>query len=121
MRRHVGMSFVLLLAATTAHAQATKKPTKVVKPARNDTSMAALVLRDSLKRVKMAKLPHDSSKIAAFYASDEPFALTLTTNIKRIRGDKDATAPYRPATVSYADSGGKTVTVPARIRTRGIW
>ena len=63
----------------------------------------------------------DSSKVAALYETDAPLAITLTTNIKRIRGDKEANAPYRTATISYTGEDGKPVTIPARIRTRGIW
>jgi hypothetical protein len=61
------------------------------------------------------------STLAKFFHSDEPIVATLTTNIKRIRGDKGENPPWRSATLSYADSAGKTVTVPVRIKTRGIW
>ena len=113
IRRHLAAMMLATLASSTVAAQKQK-------PAKADTSVAARMERDSLKRIKTAKLPHDSAKIAAFYAAETPLAVTLTANIKRIRGDKDANAPYRSATLSYADSG-KTITVPARIRTRGIW
>jgi hypothetical protein len=63
---------------------------------------------------------HAQKKVAAFYTAETPIAVTLTTNMKRIRDDRDANAPYRPATMSYTDSG-KTITLPARIHTRGIW
>lgn len=56
-----------------------------------------------------------------FYASADPLEMTLTTNMKRIRGDKSEKAPWRPATVSYTDSAGKLVSIPTLIRTRGIW
>lgn len=116
-------ALVLLLGLSiAAGAQGDKKKGKKPdKPAKGDTSVAAKVARDSLDALKRAKLPHDSAKINAFYADESPLALTLTTNIKRIRGDKDANAPYRAATLSYAGEGGKSVTIPARIRTRGIW
>src|SRR6185295_10933760 len=75
--------------------------------------------KDSTK----AKAPKDSGQLAKFYQTETPLAATLTTNIKRIRGDKSADAPWRAATLSYPatapDTG--TVTVPVRIRTRGIW
>src|SRR5215212_7965367 len=75
--------------------------------------------KDSTK----TKAPKDSGQLAKFYQSETPLAATLTTNIKRIRGDKSADAPWRPATLSYPatapDTG--TVMVPVRIRTRGIW
>ena len=83
-------------------------------------SLVLLLLLAASARAQTEK-KRDSLKVASFYASDTPVALTLTTNIKRIRGDKEANAPYRPATISYAGDDGKTITIPARIRTRGIW
>ncbi len=60
-------------------------------------------------------------KLSPMFTSEAPLALTLTTNIKQLRRDKLATAPYHAATLSYTDSSGKVVTVEARARTRGIW
>jgi hypothetical protein len=56
-----------------------------------------------------------------FYTTATPLEMKLTTNIKRIRGDKADKAPWRPATISYTDASGKTVTIPTEVRTRGIW
>ena len=61
------------------------------------------------------------STLAKFFNTEEPIVATLTTNLKRIRGDKGENAPWRSATLSYTDSAGKVVTIPARIKTRGIW
>jgi hypothetical protein len=58
---------------------------------------------------------------ATFFETSEPLNVTLVTNIKRIRGDKDDKAPWRAATFRYRDEHGAETTVPARIRTRGIW
>jgi hypothetical protein len=81
---------------------------------------SAKLARDS---VKMAKAAKDSGSVGRFFQSETPLTVTLTTNIKRIRGDKSDKPPWRPATLSYAapapDTG--TVTIPIRIRTRGIW
>jgi hypothetical protein len=78
------------------------------------------VAKDS---VKMAKAAADSGKVARFFRVETPLTVTLTTNIKRIKGDKSDDPPWRPATLSYAaiapDTG--TVTIPIRIKTRGIW
>ena len=72
------------------------------------------------KKVKSdsALAPHDPAPI---YTARTPLALTLTLNIRQIRRDKSQTVPWRAATVSYADSTGKQVAVPVRVRTRGIW
>lgn len=58
---------------------------------------------------------------AKFFEPVEPLAVTLVTNIKQIRGDKDDKAPWRAAAFTYKDDNGSDLTVPARIRTRGIW
>jgi hypothetical protein len=95
--------------ASVGQAQKKPKPKDSVK-----------VAKDS---VKMAKAASDSGKVARFFRSETPLTVTLTTNIKRIRGDKSDTPPWRTATLSYAaiapDTG--TVTIPIRIKTRGIW
>jgi hypothetical protein len=57
----------------------------------------------------------------AFFSTEEPLEVTLTTNIKRIRGDKGEKKPWRPATISYTGPDGKQITVPTEIKTRGIW
>jgi len=58
----------------------------------------------------------------AFYEKNDepPLAVTLTTNIKKIRGDKGETGPWRDATLSYVKDG-KPVVIPIKIKTRGIW
>ncbi len=56
-----------------------------------------------------------------FFLTEEPLTVTLTTNIKRIRGDHGDKTPWRPATISYTDSTGKVVVVPTELKTRGIW
>jgi hypothetical protein len=67
---------------------------------------------------------HDSTKhrgAAAFFESQEPTEVTLTTNIGKIRGDKGDNPPWRQATLSYKGPEGNLVTVPLKARTRGIW
>lgn len=110
----IGSIAALCVAGVVGHAQQPK-------PKKTDTSAAAQAARDSIKRAKLAKMPHDSEKVAKFFREIEPLPVTLVTNIKRIRGDKNANAPYRAAVLKYKDDDGKEVAVPARIRTRGIW
>jgi hypothetical protein len=50
-----------------------------------------------------------------------PLAIKLTTNLKRIRGDKGDNTPWRTGTLSYTGADGKEVTVPVQLKTRGIW
>jgi hypothetical protein len=56
-----------------------------------------------------------------FFENQEPLAVTFTTNISRLRHDKMDTPPWRTGTFSYLDAEGKTVEVPVKARTRGIW
>lgn len=57
----------------------------------------------------------------SFYDRSEPLALTLTSDFASLRRDQQQTPPWRTATVALADSTGATLSVDARIRTRGIW
>jgi hypothetical protein len=66
----------------------------------------------------------DSAKradVPAFFQSQDPIEVTLTTNIGKIRGDKHENPPWRPATLTYRGTEGSLVTVPVKARTRGIW
>jgi hypothetical protein len=77
----------------------------------------------SSKKKDADKTPKADGIVSKFFQRDEWITATLTTNLKRIKGDKAADAPWRAAKWTYAavapDTG--TVTIPARIRTRGIW
>ena len=57
----------------------------------------------------------------AFFESPNPLAITFTADIGKLRGDKKANPPWRTATFSYAGPDGNPVTVPMKVRTRGIW
>jgi hypothetical protein len=63
-----------------------------------------------------------SPKTPAFWTTTEPFALTLTLNVDRIRRDRADPSPRRPATAAFTDKTDKTGTTtrPARVWTRGI-
>jgi hypothetical protein len=83
-----------------------------------DTTKAATALVNGVASA------HDSAKhrgAAAFFESQEPIEVTLTTNIGKIRGDKGQNPPWRQATLSYKGAEGSLVTVPVKARTRGIW
>jgi hypothetical protein len=60
---------------------------------------------------------------ATFYnvTNEAPLEVTLTTNLKRIRGDKGDNAPWRQGTLSYTGADGKPVSIPVQLKTRGIW
>ena len=60
-------------------------------------------------------------RTTAFFDSEDPVDVTLSLNIKQIRGDKGDDAPWRGATLSYTDPAGKKIEIPIKARTRGIW
>ncbi len=56
------------------------------------------------------------------FRSDSVLAVTLRADFRTINRDRDTTkVVWREATLSYAGTGGDTVRVPLRVRTRGIW
>ncbi len=89
------------------------------------TPVLAQSAKDAAKGKKKdsGKAPKNNGAVSKFFQNEDWIVATLTTNLKRIRSDKSAEAPWRAATLTYAavapDTG--TVTIPARIRTRGIW
>jgi hypothetical protein len=86
-------------------------------------SVACALLHTS-QLAAQAQLQETAAKAVpapTFFDGQEPIDVTLTTNIGKIRGDKGADAPWRPATMSYAGTDGAPVSVPLRARTRGIW
>jgi hypothetical protein len=82
----------------------------------------ALAQKDSVsKRKDRAPKPADSTKVSRFFESETPITATLTLNIKQITHDKGDNAPWRAATLAYVAADSTRVTVPVRVRTRGIW
>lgn len=57
----------------------------------------------------------------AFFEQIEPVKFTLTADIRLLRSDTADEAPSRDGTVSFRDPGGKTVSVPVRVKTHGRW
>jgi hypothetical protein len=106
--RFATMTFLVCALATLAwpldaHARQEARP-KTKKP-------------DSLK----VKTPKADTTRPPLFASETPLAVTFTTNVRQLRGDRKEDAPYRSATLSYVGTDGKTVTVPIRAKTHGIW
>ena len=60
-------------------------------------------------------------RTTTFFDTEDPVDVTLSINLKQIRGDKGDDAPWRGATLSYADPSGKKIEIPIKARTRGIW
>ena len=59
--------------------------------------------------------------VPRLFQSEAPLAVTFTTNIGRLRGDRGDKEPWRWATLTYQDSAGKPLVVPVRAKTHGIW
>src|SRR4051812_33088836 len=91
----------------------------VVAPA--NRSLAQAVQEGKAKKESKAKVPKDQRDSSHFFDTEELLQLTLTANLRQLRKDKSAEAPWRAATLSYADADGKTLSVPLKVRTRGIW
>ena len=93
-------------------AQATKPPAAAKTPAK-ESSKAEKASDDKTPKVPDSPL----------FRSERVLDVTFTTNLKTLRKDKADKAPWRAATVSYADSSapqGVRVS-PVRARTRGMW
>jgi hypothetical protein len=91
-------------------------------------TLPALVHAQAGAGAKDAKVPKDSAappkekkpSNTPLFKSETPLEVTLTLNVKQIKKDRGQDAPWRAATLSYVDNG-KTVTIPIRARTRGVW
>lgn len=81
---------------------------------------SAKVAKDSIKMAKAAK---DSGSVGRFFQTETPLDITLSVNLKRLKADTSGDSPWHAATLTYAavapDAG--TVTIPLRVKTRGIW
>lgn len=70
-----------------------------------------------------APIPATGSLPAPLFRADGVLSLTLRTDLRHLLRDRDSTqAPWREATLTLAGEGGAAaVTVPLRVRTRGIY
>jgi hypothetical protein len=88
-------------------------------------ALAQAKQQGSVKKPKADKpdrAPDDTVPLSKFFESEEPLPITLTLNIKRIRGDKDDNAPWRDATITYTPPGASAPEVlPLKLKTHGIW
>lgn len=90
-------------------------------------SLVVLVTSDLLSNPALAqvaeqpKSPKPSGPPPTFFDNEAPLTLALTANLKELRGDKEDSVPWRPATISYPRSDSGAMTVPLKVRTRGIW
>ena len=78
-------------------------------------------IANAQKAEKPKKPKADSASIPPLFTSETPLAVTFTANFGRLRTNKSDAAPWRYASMAYAGADGKTVTVPMRAKTHGIW
>jgi hypothetical protein len=99
-------AIALVLWAAPAMAQDQKAPKKKKSEAGADTP----------------KKVYDTTGVAEFFSTPDPLEVTLTFNVKRVRGDKGDKPQWHPATLTYTPANGSApVTLPIRVETRGIW
>ena len=68
-----------------------------------------------------ALLPAHGAAQTKLFRSDSVLPITLRTDVRSLFRDRDTTKKvWREATLTYAESGG-AITVPLRMRTRGIY
>jgi len=85
------------------------------------SSSAAVAQTQQAAEKKPPKARLDSGVLAKFFESETPITITFTTNIDKLRGDKnEETAPWRDAKFEYSVDGEQG-TIPLKVKTRGIW
>jgi hypothetical protein len=87
-------------------------------------ALAAFPLVAGAQKADSSKEKNDSTrqKRESFYDDQSVLHLTLVADYRQFKHDtRDDKAPYRPAKIIYTDSAGKQVTVPVKIKPRGIW
>lgn len=57
---------------------------------------------------------------STFYDTAEPLAITLTADFGALRRDRQESPPWRTANITLGGGSGQ-LTVPARVRARGLW
>lgn len=61
-------------------------------------------------------------RVSRFFEGQEALPpLVITANFGRLRRDRGEDPPWRWGSIAYAGADGKQVTLPVRLRTRGIW
>jgi hypothetical protein len=64
-----------------------------------------------------SRKPYNQSPL---FAETKPIEITLTAPFGQLRRNRTGAAPYRAATLTYTGDSGQ-VSLPVRVRTRGIW
>lgn len=99
--------------------------TIVRRASRGTVLLLALAAPCVAQEATQEKKPKDSTEAKPYsppplFAEQTPIEITLTGSYGKIRKERTGAATYFPGTVSYKGDSG-TVTVPVRLRARGIW
>ncbi|MEO5903415.1 MAG: hypothetical protein ABIQ55_05320 [Gemmatimonadaceae bacterium] len=113
-----GVACVIFGAACLGFAETGNAQGKVLKEKGAKTTDLTAKQKDSLEVARGLKRARVSEPL---FGAASPLEVTLTTDIRRIRGDKGDKAPWRSAVVTYTEASGKAVAIATQIRTRGIW
>jgi hypothetical protein len=88
-------------------------------------ALAAPLAAQDTKAPKKPKDPNDTTtkpfEPAPLFMDSKPVELTLTGSFAKIRKQRTGEATYFPGTVSYKSDSGPVISVPVRLRARGIW
>lgn len=80
--------------------------------------------KDKKEKKKDENGAPEEKKVRAsqFFASESLIpTVVLTANYGRLRKDRGDDSPWRWGSLSYTGADGKTVTLPTKVKTRGIW
>src|SRR3982074_3703733 len=73
-----------------------------------------------LAEAQSAPARRDTTPVPPLFQSTAPLAVTFTADLRRLKADKETSAPWRGATIAYTSDTGR-ISIPVRARTRGIW
>ena len=105
-----GLAWFAMVALALWAAPATAQDKKAPKKKKSDAGV------DTPKKI------YDTTGVAPFFASSDPLDVTLTFNVKRVRGDKGDKPQWHAATLTFTPPNASApVTIPIRVETRGIW
>ncbi|MEX1185718.1 MAG: hypothetical protein WEA80_03930 [Gemmatimonadaceae bacterium] len=72
-----------------------------------------------------AQAPADSApkpyELQKLFSHDSVLRLTLTTNFRALSRSRSGAARYYGAKLTYSDTGASPITIPLRVRARGLW
>lgn len=84
------------------------------------TSLAAVAAAGAQEPQEAGAKAPKPYEAPPLFTDSTPLEITVTASFRQLRRDRTGTTPYRAGRVSYASDSG-IVSLPVRLRTRGIW